>query len=268
MATIRLIHWNEAEARERAARLEECGYLVEWRVRPAPELLAELKTTRACALVIDLDRLPSHGRDVAIYVRRAKATRALPIVFVAGEPAKVARIRQVLPDAEYTTWADVGASLARALTRTAEPVVVPTSVFAPYASRPLAAKLGLREGAVVALLHAPPDFLHTLGETRPRVTFVTRLSRDVSLAIWFVPSRRELDARIGAVAGRVGDFPIWIAWPKKVCADAAGQRGAAGSTPDVTQQDVRRAGLAEGLVDYKICSIDDTWSALLFRRRR
>jgi hypothetical protein len=256
--TIRLIHWNEAEARERAARLEECGYAVEWRVRPAPDLLAELKTTRASALVIDLDRLPSHGRDVGIYVRRAKATRTLPIVFVAGEPTKVARIRQVLPDAEYTTWAGVGGSLARALARSAEPVVVPASVFAPYASRPLAEKLGVREGAVVALLHAPPDFLQTLGAAAARVSFVARLSRDLSLAIWFVRSRRELDARIGAVAGRVAGFPLWIAWPKKT----------GGSAPDVTQQDVRRAGLAEGLVDYKICSIDATWSALLFRRRR
>ncbi len=273
MKTVRLIHWNDAEARERASRLRDCGYAVQWRVRPAPELLAELKTTKASAIVIDLGRLPSQGRDVAVYVRRAKATRALPIVFVGGEEAKVAGIRQLLPDAEYTTWAGIAPSLTRAFARSPEATVVPSSVFAPYADRPLAQKLGIRPGSVLALLRPPPDVVRTLRELPERVTFVSRLARDVTLAIWFVHSRRELEARVDAVSGHVAGFPIWIAWPKKACpAEAAGRRRArpaeaGGSTPDVTQQDVRRAGLAAGLVDYKICSIDATWSALLFRRR-
>jgi CheY-like chemotaxis protein len=258
MKTVRLVHWNDAEAGERAARLEACGYAVEWQVRSGPELVAELKTTKASAIVIDLDRLPSHGRDVGIYVRRSKATRTLPIVFVGGDQAKIAAIRQLLPDADYTTWTAIESCLARALARPTEATVVPPSVFAPYAGRPLAGRLGIRAPSVVALLHPPPDFLRTLGDVPGPVTFVSRLARDISLAIWFVRSRRELDARIDAVAGRVAGFPIWIAWPKKT----------AGSMADVTQQDVRRAGLATGLVDYKICAIDATWSALLFRRRR
>jgi len=258
MKTVRLIHWKDAEARERAARLEACGYAVEWQVRSGPELVAELKTTTASAIVIDLDRLPSHGRDVGIHVRRSKATRTLPIVFVGGEAAKVAAIQRLLPDATYTTWADIGRSLAAAFAQPPEANVVPSSVFAPYADRPLAGKLGIRAPSVVALLHAPPDFLETLGDVPAGVTFVSRLARDISLAIWFVRSRRELEARIDAVAGRVAGFPIWIAWPKRT----------AGSMSDVTQQDVRRAGLATGLVDYKVCAIDAAWSALLFRRRR
>jgi hypothetical protein len=51
---------------------------------------------------------------------------------------------------------------------------------------------------------------------------------------------------------------LWIAWPKK----------ASGMPTDLTQTDVRRAGLASGLVDYKICAIDATWSGLLFARRK
>ncbi len=258
MKTIRLVHWNEAEARERAGRLEGCGYSVEWRVRPGPELLGELRANAPAALVIDLGRLPSQGRDVAIHVRRSKATRTVPILFVGGEAAKVAAIRKLLPDAEYVGWDEIEPALKRALARPGQPVVVPGSVFAPYADRPAAAKLGVREGAVVALLRAPPGFTKTLGDVAGRVTFVTRLGRDASLAIWFVRSRRELDARIDAVAGQVSAYPIWVAWPKR----------SSGSAPDVGQQDVRRAGLAAGLVDYKICSIDATWSALLFRRRQ
>jgi hypothetical protein len=257
MRTLRLIHWNESEARERAARLEQCGYAVQWQVRTGPDLLAEMKATNASGIVIDLERLPAQGRDLAVYLRRAKATRHLPIVFVGGEPTKVARLKQLLPDASYTTWPQIQASIDEALARPPEPPVVPASVFAPYANRPVAAKLGIRAGAVVALLHPPPDFLQTLGEGSRGVTFVTRLGGDLSLAMWFVRSRRELDARVDAVAARAGGTPVWIAWPKK----------AAGSTSDVTQQDVRRAGLSVGLVDYKICSIDATWSALLFTRR-
>jgi CheY-like chemotaxis protein len=258
MKTLRLIHWNEAEAHERAARLQKYGYDVQWQVRTGPELLAELKTMKVSAVVIDLERLPSHGRDVAVYLRRLKSTRHVPIVFVGGEASKVARLKELLPDASYTTWPQIQASLDEALAQPPAAPVVPASVFAPYANRPVAAKLGIRAGAVVALLHPPPDFLQTLGEGSRGVTFVTRIGRDVSLAMWFVRSRRELDARTEAVAARVGEAPLWIAWPKRI----------AGSTSDVTQQDVRRAGLAAGLVDYKICSIDATWSALLFRRRR
>ncbi len=257
MLTIRLIHWNEQEARERAARLQAHGYDVEWQVRSGPDLVAELKKSSAAAFVIDLDRLPGQGRDVAIHVRRSKTTRHTPIVFVGGEAAKVARIRELLPDACYTTWADVAPALESALAGPAASPLVPASVFAPYADRPLTGKLGIRGGAIVALLHAPPEFTRTLGAVPDGVSFVERMARDVTLAIWFVRSRRELDARIDAVAARVVEAPIWIAWPKKL----------GGAASDLTQQDVRRAGLAAGLVDYKICSIDTTWSALLFRRR-
>jgi CheY-like chemotaxis protein len=258
MKTVRLIHWHEAEARERAARLEKYGYAVQCAVRTGPELLADLKTAGMSIVVIDLERLPARGRDVAVYLRRSARTRHVPIVFVGGDAAKVAAVRKLLPDARYTTWARIEAALAEVLAQPPEDPVVPASVFAPYAERPLAGKLGIREQTVLALLHPPPDFVKTLGKMPGGVTLVTRLGGDISLAIWFVGSRRDLDARIGGVAARVQQSPLWIAWPKKI----------AGSTSDVTQQDVRRAGLAEGLVDYKICSIDAVWSALLFKRRR
>ncbi len=254
---LRLIVWNDTEAREHATRLERRGYAVEWQLRSGPELISELKTTDADALVIDLGRAPAQGRDVAIYVRRSKTTRHLPIVFVGGDLKARAGAQVVLPDAVYTDWDDVDKAIEGAVAARPSAPVVPTSVFAPYADRPLIAKLGLKPSSVVALLHAPDDFAKTLGPLPDGVTFVARMGRDVSLTIWFVGSRRELDARIEAVAARVGGSPIWIAWPKKI----------AGSAANLTQMDVRRAGLANGLVDYKICSIDGTWSALLFRKR-
>jgi hypothetical protein len=60
------------------------------------------------------------------------------------------------------------------------------------------------------------------------------------------------------MVGMIGQGKMWIAWPKRE-----------GNLPtDLTQQLVREAGLSHGLVDFKICSIDDTWSALLFTRRK
>jgi hypothetical protein len=59
------------------------------------------------------------------------------------------------------------------------------------------------------------------------------------------------------MASRLGEGSLWIAWPKK----------ASSVNSDLTQTYVRKTGLAAGLVDYKICSIDATWSGLLFTRR-
>ncbi|MBW8010500.1 MAG: hypothetical protein FVQ83_04550 [Chloroflexi bacterium] len=106
MLSIRLIHWNAEEAEERAERLCTAGYEVEY----APTDTAEIRAMRDAApsaAVIDLGRLPAQGRDVGMMLRKYKDTRHVPLVFVGGDPEKVARIREMLPDAVYTTWDDM-----------------------------------------------------------------------------------------------------------------------------------------------------------------
>jgi hypothetical protein len=78
------------------------------------------------------------------------------------------------------------------------------------------------------------------------------------LIIWFLRSSAELQREIEEMAVRLDERAMWIAWPKK----------ASGVATDLSQQVVRETGLASGLVDYKICAIDGTWSALLFTRRK
>ena len=78
------------------------------------------------------------------------------------------------------------------------------------------------------------------------------------LIIWFVRSLGELKRGISKMAAGLEHGSIWIAWAKKGSALAA----------DLTEQDVRAIGLASGLVDYKVCAIDATWSGLLFTRRK
>jgi len=103
LTCIRLIHWNVAEAQEKVSVLESAGYEVDYEPF-TPQVLKELKNSPPTALVIDLSRLPSQGRDVAINIRHTKATRHIPIVFVEGEPQKLAQIKALLPDAVYTDY--------------------------------------------------------------------------------------------------------------------------------------------------------------------
>ncbi len=128
-----------------------------------------------------------------------------------------------------------------------------------YANRPLVKKLGIRPDSVVVLVGAPNGFEKVLGKL-PGDVLIRRQDRGRrSLTLWFVCERRELDRRIYKMAGKVkGGGALWIVWPKKI----------SGLATDLTQTIVRRTGLDTGLVGYKICAIDATWSGLNFIRRK
>jgi hypothetical protein len=87
---------------------------------------------------------------------------------------------------------------------------------------------------------------------------LSRFTSGEDLILWFVRSRAELTRGIEKWAPRVGKGGIWIFWPKK-----AGPRAS-----DLSQADVRNAGLHKGLVDFKICAVDHTWSGLRFSVRK
>lgn len=254
---IRLIHWKASECAERVQRLREAGCdEVDASPFAGPPSVRQLAAQPPLAVVIDLGRLPSQGREVGVALRLRKGTRSLPLVFVDGAADKVARVRQVLPDATFTSWPQIGTALRAALARPAAAVAVPDSIFAAYAGRPLTAKLGVREGAVVALVQAPDGFRASLGDLPEGVTLRAGARGGWDLMLWFVRTAVQLERGIGPRA-RACHGPMWILWPKK----------RPGTTGDLTQQAVRARGLAAGLVDYKVCAVDATWSGLLFRRR-
>ena len=249
MTSIRLVHWKPEEAKARVAALRTAGYQVD----DAP--FTGLKgLERFDALLIDLTRLPSQGRDLALAVRERKATRHLPILFVEGDPEKVARTRKLLPDAGYASWRGVRGALKRALAAPRHAPVVPDSRMAGYSGTPLPKKLGLKPGMIVALLGAPKGFEKLLPDD-------LRLRRQArgrcDLAIWFPKSRADLERRIDRVASLSDGGDVWVAWPKQ----------ASGVESDLTQIVVRRTGLDRGLVDYKVCAIDATYTGLRFTRR-
>ena len=179
-------------------------------------------------------------------------------MFAGGDPAKVARVRELLPDAVYTDWAGIRTSLAGAMAHPPPNPVVPASNLAGYSGTPLPRKLGIKPGYAVALVGAPEGFERTLGEMPPDVTLRRRAQGRCDLIVWFVGARRDLERRTARYGAKAGAGGLWICWPKK----------ASGVVSDLSERVVREAGLARGLVDYKVAAIDQTWSGLRFARRK
>ena len=126
-----------------------------------PADLRRLLETPIEAIVIDLSRLPSLGRDVGLGLRSRKTTRHIPIVFVDGEPDKVSRVKTVLPDAFCTEWPKIATAVKTAIkSRPISPLA--PNAMAGYAGTPLLKKLGIKPGMVVALVDAPDVFERTL----------------------------------------------------------------------------------------------------------
>jgi CheY-like chemotaxis protein len=256
---VRLIHWKAAEADDGIDRLRKAGYRVDHDDLDGPGNARAIAKSPPDVVVIDLSRLPSHGRETAMFLRQRKATRHIPVVFAGGDPGKVERTRKALPDAIYTPWSRIRSALKRALARPPVDPVVPPSVMAGYSDTPLPKKLGIKKGSVVALSGAPKGFETTLGRLPNGVTIRRRVRGRCDRVLWFVKRRKDLVRGVERMGGALSEKGgLWIAWPKK----------ASGEATDLTQADVRRIGLASGLVDYKICAIDSTWSGLLFARRR
>ncbi|HXY31022.1 MAG TPA: DUF3052 domain-containing protein [Gemmatimonadaceae bacterium] len=129
---------------------------------------------------------------------------------------------------------------------------------AGYSGTPLPKKLGIRDGACVALLGAPEAFERTLGTLPPGATLRREGRGKADIVIWFVTKATELERRLPAVARLIEVGGLWIAWPKRASAVAT----------DLTEDAIRDAALPLGLVDHKVCAIDATWSGLRFAWRR
>jgi len=256
MARLRLVHWKAAEAKERARRLREGGHEVVAGPLDASGL-RRLRQRPPDAVLIDLGRIPSQGRDVGVALRSSPATRHVPLVFVEGSREKVAAVKAHLPDAAFTTWGRIRRDLQKALRSPPANPTVPKSNLAGYSGTPLPKKLGIAPGMKVALVGAPRGFVDGLGEIPDGVRFVEHAAR-CDLLLWFVKTRDELRRRIGRMGDLFERGGLWICWPKRT----------SGVSTDLGEPTVREVGLSSGLVDYKTCAVDATWSGLKFARRK
>ena len=127
--------------------------------------------------------------------------------------------------------------------------------MAGYSGTPLAKKIGIKDGSRIALVNAPKNFQSELGDLPANVQFVNQTAKSLDIILFFVLTERVLAKDFPKLAARlIANGMIWIAWPKK----------SSGVATDLTFDRVQRIGLNAGLVDVKICAVDDTWSGLKF----
>jgi hypothetical protein len=126
---------------------------------------------------------------------------------------------------------------------------------AGYSGTPLPKKLGIRPSARLGLIGAPDEFAVALGPL-PEDVRVRRTARGpLDVVVAFFVARAALERRLPALRAALDPAGgLWIAWPKR----------ASGVATDLTESLVRELGLAAGLVDNKVCAIDQVWSGLRF----
>lgn len=125
--------------------------------------------------------------------------------------------------------------------------------MAGYSGTPLVKKLGFKEGFRARNKNAPPDYLDLLHPLPERVTISANLRENIDLLHFFTKSsaelRRELPSMMRAIHP---DGMLWVSWPKK----------SSGVPSDVTEDSIRAVALPLGLVDVKVCAVDEVWSGL------
>ncbi len=256
---VRVVCWRPEKAAQRARAIQGAGFCVDASPLRTSGLVGKIRDAEPAAVVIDLDAAPSHGRAVAMVLRSSKSTRQIPIVFAGGVEEKVARLRAEMPECCFTTWEKAGSAIGSVIRTGAAAPVEAKSYMQQWSGTVLSKKLDLKPGMKVAMLGAPAGFFETLVDLPDGIEFTESIVGGVKLALWFVRSGAELEAETGFVCARLPkDASLWIVFPK--------QSGRLRS--DFSKLDVQRAALAQGMVDYKICSVDADWSGMKFARKR
>jgi uncharacterized RDD family membrane protein YckC len=129
---------------------------------------------------------------------------------------------------------------------------------AGYSLRSLVEKLGIAPGARIAILNAPRGYRATLGTLPPGVRVATAARGPLPFIQFFTTSRKALEGKFAALVRALApDGALWVSWPKR----------ASGVATDVTEDVVRAVALPRGLVDVKVCAVDEVWSGLKLVRR-
>jgi hypothetical protein len=124
---------------------------------------------------------------------------------------------------------------------------------AGYSGTPLARKLGLKPGDLVSLLDAPASFRKLLEPVPDGVRFVVKFDKAARIVHVFATRKAELTKALTTCRKSLApDASIWVSWPKK----------ASKMETDITEDVIRVVALPMGLVDIKVCAVDETWSGL------
>jgi CheY-like chemotaxis protein len=251
MPRVRVFHFKEAEAGPLLSALRTAKHTIEYSAQTSTALFQAIRAHPPDVFVIDMNRAPSHGRYVAIFIRQSPKTRSVPVVFVDGDAEKLAKTREVLPDCEYTTLAKLPAAIRKAIGNKPAAPVVPRHVFS-VESRTSAQKMGISKGTRVAVIDPPAGYERAIGAVPEGVEFVEEDDPSCPMTLWFVRDPDDFLARLPRMRARAAKSRLWVLWPK----------GGTTRSGAITQPLIREAAIEMGMVDYKICSVDKTWSGI------
>ena len=130
-----------------------------------------------------------------------------------------------------------------------------------YSGTPLATKLGIKPEFRIAVVAPPRDYRRLVPDLAPSVTIESKPTKELDLIHLFVVSRRDLAKQLPLLMKKIKSHGvIWVSWPKR----------ASKVETDVTEDGIRAICLPLGLVDVKVCAVDETWSGLklVIRRER
>jgi hypothetical protein len=252
MRVVKLLSWH-AQIAAKAASLRGNGITIDAvpLVRTSA-VIGELARLNPAVLVLDLDRLPSNSREIALMLRASKSARHIPILLAGSEPSedgppdKYARLKSELPDVPYAAWLEARSEVAKLLGQPrSEPYTVPPPrVYKTSLSQKLGVLPSKTQSATkarqIALLGAPEGFVELLGDLPETVKFSSKLSASANLAICFIRSLDDdFSGTLDLLTFRLPQAAsVWIAYPKRN----------SGSHRDFNENDLRQSALAAGFV--------------------
>lgn len=249
MPRVRLFHWKAEEAAPVIAELEAAGFPVDYEEQLSSSSFRRVRESQPDAFVVDLSSRPSHGREIAIALRGHKASRHVPIIFVNGEPEKVESVRRVLSDALYVSRARLVPALRRA--KPVSQPLIPTQMMDRYAGRTAAQKLGIGKNGRVAVVDPPADYARAIGDLPEGAAFEEEDFSGCKVTLWFVHDYTALQTALPEIRRTAARHRLWILWRK-------------GKGGPLDGGVIRTCANQVGLVDYKICSVNETWSGMAF----
>ena len=131
--------------------------------------------------------------------------------------------------------------------------------MAGYSGTPLAQKLGIKPGTNVVVINGPENYRKRLGKLPDGARLSDRVTTESDFVHFFTKRRGELQRQLPRLRAKLSDTgTLWVSWPKK----------SAGVRTDVTEDMIRDVALPLGLVDTKVCAVDEIWSGLKLMIRR
>ncbi len=252
MPRVRIVHWKAPRAGPLIEACRAGGFEVEYDDVRGSDVIKLVRANPPDALVLDLSCLPSHSREVAVYLRGTKYARHIPLIFVDGAAEKVEAVRRLLPDAAYTSLKRICAAIKAA--KPLQNPVRPRGIMERYGSRTVAQKLGIGEGSTVGVVDAPRDYAAALGPFPENVEIFEDPRSPQSITLWFVNDARAYRAAMPRMRAIAAETKLWVIWRK-------GQ-------PEIGARAIRAGADEAGLVDCKICAVNEKWSAMALARSK